>query len=459
MLNKTRGNIAFLTTTENSTDEELNIFCEKNQYVLNVFTRVESLITAVSSKKYTICLIDGDYPKVFQAVSNGKSIFNVIEKELMTPIVVLRSEAEDVRRYIDLMALKRVIDKPLDSGSQLAGFIAEVNVQSKPETGIFEQDYCGLFIDDFLHIKYFPFDIFCRLSETKTVKVIKAYDEINTPLIQKLKDKGVSRLFLKRDEYKRYLAINAFSQTKGETSKEKLKWVRGVTENVLHDVYVDEVNLDNFFAAKQVVETTLDLVVDNEIMFEFIKSLNEMGNDLYKEAIGVSVYSVLIASKMGMNDPKVKFRLSIAGLFSDLGMKHLPPELVDKSRMLYNYKEQQEYFRHTDLSVQLLKGIDGLPEEILQIISQHHENLDGSGFPRRITKNQIHPLSKIIRVADEFCFYVLRTKNNHNVLSPLQALEELKKPYNAGKFDSQAIAGLEELLLGKTRKNPLKNVA
>lgn len=459
MLNKTRGNIAYLTTTENCTDEVLNDFCEKNQFVLNVFTRVETLITAVSSKKYTICLIDGDYPKVFQAVSNGKSIFNVIEKELMTPIVVLRSEAEDVRRYIDLMALKRVIDKPLDSGSQLAGFIAEVNVQSKPETGIFEQDYCGLFIDDFLHIKYFPFDIFCRLSETKSVKVIKAYDEINTPLIQKLKDKGVSRLFLKRDEYKRYLAINAFSQTKGETSKEKLKWVRGVTENVLHDVYVDEVNLDNFFAAKQVVETTLDLVVDNEIMFELIKSLNEMGNDLYKEAIGVSVYSVLIASKMGMNDPKVKFRLSIAGLFSDLGMKHLPPELVDKSRMLYNYKEQQEYFRHTDLSVQLLKGIDGLPEEILQIISQHHENLDGSGFPRRITKNQIHPLSKIIRVADEFCFYVLRTKNNHNVLSPLQALEELKKPYNAGKFDSQAIAGLEELLLGKTRKNPLKNVA
>src|SRR5690606_14137235 len=160
---------------------------------------------------------------------------------------------------------------------------------------------------------------------------------------------------------------------------------------------------NSFFCAKQIVESTLDLVADNGLMFELIKSLNELDNDLYKEALGVSVYSVLIASKMGMNDPKIKFRLSIAGLFSDLGMKHLPPELLDKGRMLYNYKEQQDYFRHTDLSVQILKGIQGLPEEILQIISHHHENIDGSGFPRRLTKNNIHPLAKILRVADEFC--------------------------------------------------------
>lgn len=292
---------------------------------------------------------------------------------------------------------------------------------------------------------------FCRLSENKGVKILNAYDTINKEFLERLKNKGVSRLFLKRADYKKLIAINAYSQNKGIEGKERLQWISSTTQTLLDDVYHDEVNLETFFAAKQVVESTLDLCADNNMMFELIKALNELSSDIYKQALGMSVYSVLIASKMGMNDPKIKFRLSMAGLFADMGMKQINPELLDKSRILYNFKEQAEYIRHPDYAVDILRGIDGLPEEILQVISQHHENLDGSGFPRRITKNQIHPLAKILRVADEFCFLTLRTKHNNNVLSPLKALEELKKPYNQTRFDKNAVDGLETLLLEKSK--------
>lgn len=354
-------------------------------------------------------------------------------------------------RSLELMGINRVIASPLGSPEKLVSILTNLSLPPMPESGVFEDDYCGLFLEDFLHIKYCPFDIFCRLSENKSVKILNSYDSINREFILRLKAKGVSRLFMKRNDYKKFISINAFSSPSGCEGKERLEWIRQTSNTLLDDIYHHEVNLDNFFAAKQVVESTLDLVADNGLMFELIKELNEMSNDVYKQSLGMSIYSVLIASKMGLNDPKIKFRLSIAGLFSDMGLKQCPPELIEKSRILYNFKEQAEYIRHTDYSVDVLKGVDGLPEEILQVISQHHENLDGSGFPRRITKHQIHPLAKILRVAEEFCYMTLRTKHNRNVLSPLKALEELRKPHNSSRYDKDAVDGLETLLLEGTK--------
>lgn len=449
-MNISRGNIAYLSKPE-SVDQNLSAFCDKNQYTLNAFTKIDALIAGLKSRKYLAVILDCEFPNLFEIYhQNNTSLFNVIEGELMTPVIIAANKDPSVERSISLIGLKRVIGKPLDE-DVLVALLVELTIPPLPETGVFEDDYCGLFIDDFIYIKYCPFDIFCRLSENKGVKILNAYDTINKEFLERLKNKGVSRLFLKRADYKKLIAINAYSQNKGIEGKERLQWISSTTQTLLDDVYHDEVNLETFFAAKQVVESTLDLCADNNMMFELIKALNELSSDIYKQALGMSVYSVLIASKMGMNDPKIKFRLSMAGLFADMGMKQINPELLDKSRILYNFKEQAEYIRHPDYAVDILRGIDGLPEEILQVISQHHENLDGSGFPRRITKNQIHPLAKILRVADEFCFLTLRTKHNNNVLSPLKALEELKKPYNQTRFDKNAVDGLETLLLEKSK--------
>lgn len=450
MINTTRGHIAYLTKGE--PDANLEAFCTKNQYILNTFNKPDALVAALKHKKYLTAILDGDYPRVFElGHEKGTSIFNLVEVELMTPVTMTNNGDSDISNTLSLMGFNRVINKPFTDETSLVGILTASALPATPDTGIFEDDYCGLFIEDFLYLKFCPFDIFCRLSENKSIKILNGYDSLNKEFLTRLKDKGVTRLFLKRVDYKRFIAINAYSDTKGIDGKDRLRWIAKTTQTLLDDVYHEEVNLDTFFAAKQIVESTLDIVADNNMMFELLKSLNELSSDVYKQSLGMSIYSVLIASKMGMNDPKIKFRLSIGGLFADMGLRQLPPEILEKSRILYNFKEQNEYIRHSGYSVDVLKGIEGLPEEILQIISQHHENLDGSGFPHRYTKNQIHPLAKILRVADEFCFLTLKTKHNQNVLSPLKALEEFRKPYNSNRYDKDAVDALENLLCDQSK--------
>jgi len=448
-MNIKRGSIAFLSASE-MVDEGFDVFCKKNGYELTCFNKIESLISGLQSRSYVLCILDCDYPSLFELRKNGKDVFEYVEKELVVPVAAYAKNSVESKRSIELYGVERVISKPFSVANELVQILVSTKREERVDTGVFEDDYCGLFLDDFLFIKKCPFDLYCRINDTKAVKILHAYDEINREMLVRIKQKGVSRIFLKRNDYRKFIAINAYSETKGLEGKERLQWIQNSSNTILNDLYHNEMNLDRFFAAKQVVEATLDLVADNGLMFDLIKTLSEMDNDVYKHSLGMSIYSVLIASKMEMTEPRIKFRLSIAGLFADIGFRRLPTELLEKSRILYNNRDQSEYNRHVDYSVEIMKAVDGLPEEILQVISQHHENLDGSGFPRRMTKFNMHPLSKILRVADEFCFLTIKTRNNKNILSPINALEEFRKSYNSNKYDPDAIRGLEMLLTENT---------
>lgn len=158
-MNISRGNIAYLSKPE-SVDQNLSAFCDKNQYTLNAFTKIDALIAGLKSRKYLAVILDCEFPNLFEIYhQNNTSLFNVIEGELMTPVIIAANKDPSVERSISLIGLKRVIGKPLDE-DVLVALLVELTIPPLPETGVFEDDYCGLFIDDFIYIKYCPFDIF-----------------------------------------------------------------------------------------------------------------------------------------------------------------------------------------------------------------------------------------------------------------------------------------------------------
>lgn len=354
---------------------------------------------------------------------------------------------KDIFKYKDFIAY--------EYDFQMVASILQESVKTfSKKTGIFEDDYCGIDINDFLILKYCPYDLFCRISENKTLKIANRFDEINKDLIFKLKSKGISRLFLEKEDYKKYISYS-FSAIKESTDlspKEKIAWIGKNVGNILHEVYNEEINLDNFLAAKQNIETTVSLLTENHLVFDLINIINDYDNDLYKHSMGMSLYSVLIAKEMKMIEPKIIFRLSMAGLFADIGMKELDPSILKKNRILMTHKDLKKFQEHADLSVNILRTIPGLPSDLLQIVGQHHENNDGSGFPHKTNHSHIHPLAKILRVSDEFCFLTLRTKNNPNFISPAKAILQMKNPLFAKRFDVDVLNALEKLIFNDISK-------
>lgn len=151
----------------------------------------------------------------------------------------------------------------------------------------------------------------------------------------------------------------------------------------------------------------------------------------------VSEKSALIAEDLGMTEEEI-MEIRISGLLHDIGKLSFPETCLYKFSNEMSEKEYSKYVQHPILGMRLLEPYK-LFSNISEIILQHHEKLDGSGFPRQLTKEQIHPAAKIITVVDYFHNQIYRRQRirgeNHpgaiQFSSTSTFLDSTRERYNA----------------------------
>ena len=133
--------------------------------------------------------------------------------------------------------------------------------------------------------------------------------------------------------------------------------------------------------------------------------------------------ALAIAREMGLPEQDIK-DLQLAGLIHDMGKISVPGEILSKPGRLNN-AELQLIRRHPQVAYDILNKID-LPWSVDQIVLQHHERLDGSGYPQGLSGTEILLASRILGVAD-----VVETMETHRPYRPslgrAAALEEISK--------------------------------
>lgn len=67
-----------------------------------------------------------------------------------------------------------------------------------------------------------------------------------------------------------------------------------------------------------------------------------------------------------------------------------------------NTEDQKAFQQHVDFGLNMLAQFPGLPDDVLSIIRNHHERVDGSGYPARRRGDQLSLLSRIHAVVDEY---------------------------------------------------------
>lgn len=113
----------------------------------------------------------------------------------------------------------------------------------------------------------------------------------------------------------------------------------------------------------------------------------------------VALYSKLIAKEMGYGEVECEL-LYEAAILHDIGKIATPDAVLLKPDKLTKL-EYDMIKEHVNVAKTILKDIP-MFEEILSIISYHHEKYDGSGYPEGIEKNEIPPLARVMMVADAF---------------------------------------------------------
>jgi putative nucleotidyltransferase with HDIG domain len=117
-------------------------------------------------------------------------------------------------------------------------------------------------------------------------------------------------------------------------------------------------------------------------------------------------------------------RLAVAGLLHDIGKSQIPLSILEKPVALDEH-ENAIMQMHVTLGYDMLRGMQGLPDDTLDLVLHHHEYLDGSGYPHGLRDTQISDLTRMMTIADVYGA-LIEPRSYKPPMSGLQALEVLR---------------------------------
>lgn len=120
----------------------------------------------------------------------------------------------------------------------------------------------------------------------------------------------------------------------------------------------------------------------------------------YRHSVSVAVISTVIGLNMSFNRDRLE-ELSIAAILHDIGKRRVASEIINKRGKL-NPEEYAEVKRHSEYGYEMIKQRIDISARVKTGIFSHHENQDGSGYPRGLRGDQIYIYGRIIHVADVF---------------------------------------------------------
>lgn len=143
---------------------------------------------------------------------------------------------------------------------------------------------------------------------------------------------------------------------------------------------------------------------------------------VFSHSINVTVYSLALASELGLPSRKIE-DIGLGAMLHDVGKVFLPESILNKTDKLSKH-EFEIIKTHSEEGFNFLRKSSNVPLLVAHCAFQHHERLDGSGYPRGLKSKDIHPYGKLLGVADVFDA-VTSNRVYRDAMLPHQGLEIL----------------------------------
>jgi HD-GYP domain-containing protein (c-di-GMP phosphodiesterase class II) len=164
-------------------------------------------------------------------------------------------------------------------------------------------------------------------------------------------------------------------------------------------------------------------------------------SSLYTHALAVSALMISLGRQMRLDSVRIK-QAGMAGLLMDVGMGHLPLDVSTISEAL-SEAEHEIVKTHTRLGYDFLAIGGEIPEEVMKVCLEHHERMDGTGYPLGIGGDQISLFGRMAAVCD--VYDSMTSDRPHRArMDPSLAFEEMR--VSQGQFDPEVLNQFVESL-------------
>jgi len=189
-----------------------------------------------------------------------------------------------------------------------------------------------------------------------------------------------------------------------------------------------------FNDAAKAVDQIISTLDENPIALIEVTRLRSKDENSFLHSIGVSTLMIHFGRWLG-HDPMAVRLLGVSGLVHDIGKMALPSSLLQKAGSLTG-DELAQVRTHPSEGHALLARHGTMPNVVMEICLNHHERLDGTGYPRGIAQNEI---SKAVRIASICDVYDAMTtiRPYKRAWSPTEAFSSMFR--SEGQFDRQLL--------------------
>jgi putative nucleotidyltransferase with HDIG domain len=216
-----------------------------------------------------------------------------------------------------------------------------------------------------------------------------------------------------------------------------------VAENILDDLIGPGASDKPFklpeIAAKSsaIVSTILDTNLDR-----WVQTVRSHHSATYQHSMLVTGTLVAIGGHLGMRSVDLT-RLAVGGLMHDIGKADVPLEILDKPSALEE-KEMELIRLHPALGVERARLSEGIAPDLIELIGNHHEYLDGTGYPNRLLGAELSDPVRLLTIADIFAA-LIEKRAYKQAMSATEAVGILQRM--DGKIDMDFLRAVEPVLL------------
>lgn len=324
------------------------------------------------------------------------------------------------------------------------------------------QSFVPITMDDIVPNVNLPGDVYFKLSDDNFVVIGREgtreqFKDLH--FFDKIKN---SHIYIKKPDLRKFSSLKVLSANEIMKS-DKIPVETKVTtlSHTLNTVFtsIDHLGFSNeaLGNSKFVANSVLRIINDTPKLGTLMTLMGSISEELVKHSMAVSMVSALISQSKGWNNPSILEKMALGALLHDIGMKEYPKEFIAKSRVDYTAEDLEYYQRHAFRGVEILKTVENIPEEVMAIVAEHHENSIGQGYPRGTRDVRLHPFSKVVALADGFCELTFKDVQNPTPRSPEEAIQFIE--HTMGQpFNKECFTALKNVLLFGIRKATIKIV-
>ena len=245
------------------------------------------------------------------------------------------------------------------------------------------------------------------LSSVKKTKINEIKKDITKDVKSKLDEK-----------FKKIRELKNINKSLLKARKEYFDKIKQVNNCFARLLRKDEKSLNEL---REVVNKTIDLIMSHSNLVIHLIVSSDSEFEEFNHSVNVMVLSVMVGKAMGLDEEKLK-NLGVGALCHDVGKLKIEKKYWKKSLDKMSDAEKELVKLHPKYGVEIVTATASIPQDVYDIIYQHHERFLGGGFPLGIRGEKINKLARIVTICniyDKLC----NPYDPNKAMSPFEALK------------------------------------